>query len=69
MKKKNETNKKQCSEETLRNETTPDEVLDLDSLFEVQGGQEGDKETSCGLGCFSGAVPKKDLTGQDEVRG
>lgn len=34
-----------------------EELLDLDSLLDVQGGKEDDdKVKPCGLGCFSGSI-------------
>lgn len=40
-----------------------DEVLNLDELMDVQGGEEGDPTQNCGLGCYlSGMVKKGDTT-------
>lgn len=33
-----------------------EELLNMDELFDVQGGVEDKQQGSCGLGCFTGAI-------------
>lgn len=69
MKKKEmDARKEQDSIDLSQNGIGQEDMLDLNSLLDVQGGQnENDRDViSCGLGCFSGAVHQQDQPSQHD---
>ncbi|MCD7901334.1 MAG: hypothetical protein LUH22_16150 [Bacteroides sp.] len=52
--------------ENSAEEINQEDILDLDSLLDIQGGTEDhdsdtDTDTDCGLGCFTGGVFRKGI--------
>lgn len=57
MKTKNSDKNDNLQQRAAKDENiSQEEVLNLDELFDLQGGAEDKQLGSCGLGCFTGAI-------------